>query len=197
MMYYKNQAFYSRPMDGVAEVSDADYAELLAKQAQGWQIIDGEDGRPQAVPPQPSAAHSWNGSGWELDTAAAAALKAEQQEQMWERIKERRRCAARAGVYVKTAGKWFHSDDDARQQYTFLRTVERLPENLQWKTMDNSFVPMTRKLLDELTLQLLADEQADFATAEKHRAAMLKADNPLDYDYSGGWTAACNEEAQS
>ena len=53
MMYYKNQACYSRPMDGVAEVSDADYAELLAKQAQGWQIIDGEDGRPQAVPPQP------------------------------------------------------------------------------------------------------------------------------------------------
>lgn len=26
--------------------------------------------------------------------------------------------------------------------------------------------------------------------AEKHKAAMLKAENPLEYDYSGGWTAS-------
>ena len=38
-------------------------------------------------------------------------------------------------------------------------------------------------------MQLLLDEQADFANAERHRAAMLQADNPLDYDYSSGWTA--------
>ena len=48
---------------------------------------------------------------------------------------------------------------------------------------------MTRELLDELSMQLLLDEQADFANAERHRAAMLQADNPLDYDYSSGWTA--------
>jgi len=58
-----------------------------------------------------------------------------------------------------------------------------------WKMMDNRFIPMMRELLDELLLQLLADEQADCANAERHRAAILQADNPLDYDYSSGWTA--------
>ena len=37
---------------------------------------------------------------------------------------------------------------------------------------------MTRELLDELSMQLLLDEQADFANAERHRAAMLQADIP-------------------
>ena len=89
--------------------------------------------------------------------------------------------------------KWFHNDDSARQQYTFLRTLPKLPEKLIWKTIDNSFVEMTQALLDELSLKLIADEQADFANAERHRAAMLKADNPLDYDYSAGWTQPAPE----
>ena len=92
-------------------------------------------------------------------------------------------------MYVKSVGKWLHNDDDSRAQYTFMRTMATLPENMLWKTMDNRFIPMTRELLDELSMQLLLDEQADFANAERHRAAMLQADNPLDYDYSSGWTA--------
>ena len=108
---------------------------------------------------------------------------------MWTRIKQNRHDNLRGGVYVKSIGKWLHSDDESRAQYTFMRTMPTLPEKMMWKTMDNTFVHMTKALLDELSLQLLADEQADFANAERHRAAMLKADNPLDYDYSGSWTA--------
>jgi len=143
-----------------------------------------------AVPP-PSALHTWDAAKktWVLDKAAAQVLKAAQQEEMWTRIKQKRHDNLRGGVYVKSIGKWLHSDDESRAQYTFMRTMPTLPEKMMWKTMDNTFVHMTKALLDELSLQLLADEQADFANAERHRAAMLKADNPLDYDYSGGWTA--------
>ena len=143
-----------------------------------------------AVPP-PSALHTWDAAKktWVLDKAAAQVLKAAQQEEMWTRIKQKRHDNLRGGVYVKSIGEWLHSDDESRAQYTFMRTMPTLPEKMMWKTMDNTFVPMTRALLDELSLQLLADEQADFANAERHRAAMLKADNPLDYDYSGGWAA--------
>ena len=142
-------------------------------------------------PPRPSAAHEWDADKktWVLDKVAAQARKAAQQEEMWTRIKQKRHDNLRGGVYVKSIGKWLHSDDESRAQYTFMRTMSQLPEKMVWKTMDNTFVPMTKALLDELSLQLLADEQADFANAERHRAAMLKADNPLDYDYSGGWTA--------
>lgn len=143
-----------------------------------------------AVPP-PSALHTWDAAKktWVLDKADAQVLKAAQQEEMWTRIKQKRHDNLRGGVYVKSIGEWLHSDDESRAQYTFMRTMPTLPEKMMWKTMDNTFVHMTKALLDELSLQLLADEQADFANAERHRAAMLKADNPLDYDYSGGWTA--------
>ena len=138
----------------------------------------------------PSELHQWNGKAWALSKEAAAAVKAEQQAEMWERIKDKRAQSCHAGIYIKSLKKWLHSDADSRQQYTFLRTLDKLPENLMWKTLDNSFVPMTRELLDELSLKLIADEQHDFQNAERHKAAMLKAENPLEYDYSSGWSAA-------
>ena len=141
------------------------------------------------IEPPPSSLHTWDGKTWVLDKATAQARKAAQQEDVWTRIKQKRHDNLRGGVYVKSISKWLHSDDESRAQYTFMRTMSQLPEKMVWKTMDNTFVPMTKALLDELSLQLLADEQADFANAERHRAAMLKAGNPLDYDYSGGWTA--------
>ena len=146
----------------------------------------------------PSELHQWNGKAWALSKEAAAAVKAEQQAEMWERIKAKRAQSCHAGIYIKSLKKWLHSDADSRQQYTFLRTLDKLPENLMWKTVDNSFVPMTRELLDELSLKLISDEQHDFQNAERHKAAMLKAANPRDYDYSDGWSAAdlMNKEAQ-
>ena len=138
----------------------------------------------------PSELHQWNGKAWTLSKEAAAAVKAEQQAEMWERIKAKRAQSCHAGIYIKSLEKWLHSDADSRQQYTFLRTLNKLPEDLVWKTLDNSFVPMTRELLDELSLKLIADEQHDFQNAERHKAAMLKAENPLEYDYSSGWSAA-------
>ena len=138
----------------------------------------------------PSELHQWNGKTWALSKEAAAAVKAEQQAEMWERIKDKRAQSCHAGIYINSIKKWMHSDLDSRQQYTFLRTLDKLPEDLVWKTLDNSFVPMTRALLDELSLKLIADEQHDFQNAERHKAAMLKAENPLEYDYSSGWSAA-------
>ncbi|VEH65425.1 Uncharacterised protein [Rodentibacter pneumotropicus] len=54
--------------------------------------------------------------------------------------------------------------------------------------MDNSFVQLTKAILDELSLQLFLDEQADFTNAERHKALMEQAESPLDYDFSDGWT---------
>ena len=127
---------------------------------------------------------------WVLLPAVAAQIKAEQQDEMWERIKTKRTQSRHAGIYINSIEKWFHSDAESRMQYTFLRTLDKLPEKLLWKTLDNSFVPMTRELLDELSLKLISDEQHDFQNAEWHKAAMLKAANPLEYDYSNGWSAA-------
>ncbi|OOS00932.1 hypothetical protein B0186_05460, partial [Canicola haemoglobinophilus] len=103
-------------------------------------------------------------------------------------IKQKRHDNLRGGCFVESVGKWFHTNDESRQQYIFMRTLDQLPPNIQWKTMDNSFVLLTKALLDELSMQMLLDEQADFANAERHKALMEQADNPLDYDFSTGWT---------
>lgn len=116
-------------------------------------------------------------------------IKAQHQTEIWEKIKQKRHTVTRGGVYVKSVKKWFHTDDSSRTQYLALQILPQLPPDLMWKTMDNSFVKLDKALMTELAMTILTAEQADFANAEKHRAAMLKAENPLEYDYSKGWTA--------
>lgn len=41
------------------------------------------------------------------------------------------------GVFVKSVGKWFHTNDESRTQYILLRTMKELPVGLRWKTMEN------------------------------------------------------------
>lgn len=135
----------------------------------------------------------WNGTEWVRDEVKIAEIKSQQQAEMWEHIKQKRHDNLRGGVFVRSIGKWFHSNDESRQQYTFMRTLEQLPPNMQWKTMENVFVPFNKAILDELSLQLIADEQADFANAERHKHLMEQAENPLNYDFSDGWTTTFTE----
>lgn len=196
-IYFKN-GFYDDTLGSVPEgavaVGGEEYAALLAGQAEGGQIAADSDGRPVLTPPRPSEYHEWDGKKWKIGKAAAARKKAEAVSAVWEKIKQKRHDNLRGGVYVESVGKWFHSTDEARQQYTFMRTLPQLPPDLMWKTMDGGFVNLTRALLDELSLKLLADEQQDFANAERHRVLMEQSDDPEHYDYSGGWTENYREE---
>lgn len=196
-IYFKN-GFYDDTLGSVPEgavaVRAEEYAALLAGQAQGGQIAADADGRPVLTPPRPSEYHEWDGKKWKIGKEAAARKKADAVAAVWEKIKQKRHENLRGGVYVESVGKWFHNTDEARQQYTFMRTLPQLPPDLMWKTMDGGFVNLTRPLLDELSLKLLADEQQDFANAERHRVLMEQSDDPENYDYSGGWTENYREE---
>lgn len=124
----------------------------------------------------------------------AEELKTKAQSEMWERIKQKRHDNARGGVFIKSIDKWFHNDDPTRTQYLALQVLPSLPPDLLWKTMDNEFVPMTKVLLTEIAMTMLTEEQNDFANAERHRLAMMQADNPLEYDYSTGWSNTYNNQ---
>lgn len=197
-IYFKN-GFYDDTLgsipEGAVAVRAEEYAVLLAGQAQGGQIAADADGRPVLTPPRPSDYHEWDGKEWKIGKDAAVRKKAEAVAAVWEKIKQKRHQNLRGGVYVESVGKWFHNTDEARQQYTFMRTLPQLPPDLMWKTMDGGFVNLTRPLLDELSLKLLADEQQDFANAERHRVLMEQSDDPENYDYSGGWTEIYQEES--
>lgn len=144
------------------------------------------------IEPPPSSLHTWDGKAWGLDAETAAALKQAQQEEMWTRIKAKREAQRYGGAYIPALKKWLQTDEPSRTQYLQLQLLEAkglFKQPVRWKTMDNSFIGLDAAAVTAIALQIMDNEQADFANAERHRAAMLKADNPLDYDYSDGWTA--------
>lgn len=150
--------------------------------------------------PRENEHQTWDAKAksWVLPPAVAAQIKEQQQDEMWERIKDKRYDNLRHGVYAKSVGKWFQTDDATRLQYLALAlesVTGGFKKPINWKTMDNSFLMLTPELLREIMQTMHDDEEADFINAEKHKAAMLKAENPLEYDYSGGWTANYEQSA--
>ena len=195
--YYQNGFLHTdgTPPEGAVAITAAEHEALVVGQCAGQIVMPGKDGKPVLADPAPCSSSTWDGEQWHIDPECAARLKAAQQEEVWERIKAKRYDNLRHGVFVKSVGKWFQTDDASRTQYLALAVMPRLPEKLPWKTMDNSFVNMTKALLGELMEQMLVDEQADFANAERHKAAMEKVEHPLEYDYSDGWTANYEQSA--
>ena len=115
-----------------------------------------------------------------------AATKAELQAAAWSGIKAERDRRKAGGV--KVGSKWFHSDDGSRiQQMGLVMMGAGIPANLQWKTMDGSFITMTQALAGNVFAATAASDQTVFAAAETHRVAMEASADPASYDYSGGW----------
>lgn len=108
-------------------------------------------------------------------------------QQKWNLIKiERDRLTENGGYKVGT--KWFHSDQKSRsQQLGLVLLGSNIQANLQWKTMDGTFVPMTQQLAEQILAASAASDQAIFATAEAHKTAMQSSADPAAYDISTGW----------
>ena len=171
MLFYsaKTGGFYDAAIHGDAipsgavEITAQEHAALLDAQSSGKVIQADKNGMPVAVdPPKPSA------------------------DQVWERIKAKRDAIKSGGIMV--GSKWFHTDDGSRIQQMGLVTMgASIPANLQWKTMDGSFITMTQTLASQVFQAVAASDQAVFAAAEAHRVAMEASVDPASYDYSGGW----------
>lgn len=171
MFYAKSTGgFYDREIHGdnipadAIEITADEHAALLSAQSSGKVIQADQNGHPVAVdPPKPTAA------------------------QVWERIKTERDRRTDQGGY-KVGTKWFHSDQKSRsQQLGLVLLGASIPANLQWKTMDGSFVTMTQTLAQQILASGASSDQAIFAAAETHKAAMEASADPASYDFSGGW----------
>ena len=197
--YYQNGFLHTddTPPEGALALTAAEHEALVVGQCAGQIVMPGKDGKPVLADPAPCPSSTWDGEQWHLDPECAAKLKAEQQKEVWERIKDKRYDNLRHGVYAKSVGKWFQTDDATRLQYLALAlesVTGGFKKPINWKTMDNSFLMLTPELLREIMQTMHDDEEADFINAEKHKAAMLQAENPLKYDYSDGWTANFDEQ---
>lgn len=150
------------PADAV-EITAEQHAAMLQGQSEGKQITADENGFPILVdPPKPTV------------------------DEIWERIKARLDVVKAGGVKVGT--KWFHTDEASRIQHMALNMMgSGIPENLQWKTMDGTFVTMTQTLAGQVFQAVATLDMAAFAKAEEHRVAMEATSDPSAYDFSTGW----------
>ncbi len=111
---------------------------------------------------------------------------------MWRDIQADRDLRKASGVKVGT--NWYHSDDTSRiQQIGLVMFGANMPPGIMWKTMQGTFVQMTPTLATQIFQSIAGQDQAIFARAEQHRAAMNASATPETYDYSGGWPQTFSE----
>lgn len=143
------------------------------------------------MPSMPTRHHIFNhlAERWE-DPRTPLAIKSAQ----WEKIKIMRDQRKTSGTQVGTL--WFHSDADSRtQQLGLVMFGANLPANLQWKTMSGQFVTMTPTLAQQIFGATAQSDQAIFAKAEQHKAAMEASLDPETYDFTTGWPVIFGETA--
>jgi len=89
----------------------------------------------------------------------------------WEKVKvQRDELTDNGGCLVD--GKWFHTDPKSKQQQMALAMLgANIPADLQWKTMDGTFVLMTPLLAASLFAAQVHREQLIFVTAELAKVA--------------------------
>lgn len=191
-IYYKNGGFYLNPQESSVKISDDLHAQLIEGQAQGKQIVAGLDGVPMLVEPQPSQYHHWDGSAWVISDEQQATLLAEQREQVRSKINEFRDRKINGGVYVEAVGKWLDTDATAERNILSVKASFDLfgdaAGEIAWTCADNSTLMINKDKLMLIWQALMQAKTGNHANAKRHKAAVEQSDNPLDYDYSGGWT---------
>lgn len=126
---------------------------------------------------------------WVVSPELDAYKYLENQDKVWELIKERRLQAVTSGVYVESVDKWFHTDEVSVTSYSTIAGMIALDnyEPVQWKVMDNTWILLTVPIFKELQTAMSTKTNTNYAIAEQHKSNMMKSDNPLEYDFSTGW----------
>lgn len=121
-----------------------------------------------------------------LDADILEATKTE----MWRKIQEERTRRQGGGVLISSINKWFHSDQSSRiQQLGLVMMGANMPQNVNWKTMDGSYIVMTPAIALSIFNGAATLDMTAFGVAEQHRANMMASPTPDTYNYSGFWPA--------
>lgn len=178
--YPLSENYASLPSD-IIDVPASDYEAAMARNP--GDTLDVANGRVVVVPKPAQSA-----------TEAKAA--------MWDTIKAKRDTVAAGGV--KVGAKWYHTDEASRAKYLGLvrmadsavaaggaatATLQYGGQDIQWKTMDGSFIKMTVQRANDVLNAVSGLDFTAFAAAETHRVAMEASADPAAYDFANGWPA--------
>lgn len=139
---------------------------------------------------QPSQAHEWNGKAWVISPEKQTALLQDQRETIRAKINQLRDEKTAGGVYVASIGKWFDSDDKARANVIELKAAFDVlgDEVVPWTTYENDVVMMDHEKMKALFKELKDSKLHNHQVATQHKLALEQSTEPLNYDYSTGWS---------
>lgn len=132
----------------------------------------------------------------EQEAAAISASLSQNKADKWEAIKSYRNNLTQAGGY-KVSTKWFHSDTFSRsQQLGLVLMGANIPQGLQWKTMDGTFVQMTPTLAQQVFQAAALQDSAVFTQAEVLNASVQALGTVAEvqsFDITVGWPETYQE----
>ncbi|MDG6274957.1 DUF4376 domain-containing protein [Glaesserella parasuis] len=181
-IYYKN-GFYDDSHggfvpEGACEISAETYRLLLEGQAQGKLIIADDEGNPILSEPPPIPIE-------------------EQRQQVRNAINTLRDKKINGGVYVPAIDKWIDTDATAERNILSVKATFDLfgDQEIPWTFADNSVAMINKEKLLVIWQVLMEAKTGNHANALKHKAMVEQVENPLEYDYSDGWTQTYEEFA--
>lgn len=203
MTYYldlNQQSLLNDQLDDIPRqalpISDEEAKKLLEGLKAGG-ILYLKDDVVKVTPPCPSQAHEWDGSGWIILTEKQAILLESQRQQVRDAINALRDKKINGGVYVPDIGKWIDTDATAERNILSVKATFDLfgDQEIPWTFADNSVAMINKEKLLVIWQVLMEAKTGNHANALKHKAMMEQSENPLEYDYSSGWTQTYEEFA--
>ncbi|WP_440163380.1 DUF4376 domain-containing protein [Actinobacillus pleuropneumoniae] len=178
------------PGDAI-RVRDGEYQFLVDGRANGKEIVV-INGSLSLTSKRPSPYHTYNGKEWVISDEQKLIKRTKEIAQMRNAINTSRNEKSAGGVYVEALGKWFDSDDKAQSKLLGLKATMDLVGSditVSWTCADNTdFENFGKPQLTAVIAAILQAENHNHTVARQHKAALEQADNPLEYDYSSGWS---------
>ncbi|WGE32604.1 DUF4376 domain-containing protein [Actinobacillus genomosp. 2] len=176
--------------------TEKEYRYLADGRSRGKEIIV-MNGTLTLTSVRPSPYHTYNGKEWIITPEQQAVKKSEEIAIMREKINALRDEKSAGGVFVESLRKWFDSDSKAQSKLLGLKATMDLVGNemtVSWTCADNTDVANFGKAqLTAVIAAILKAENHNHTVARKHKQALEQADNPLEYDYSKGWSKTYSE----
>lgn len=150
------------------------------------------DGNLVSSEPRPSEYHDFDTEKWQwvLNKERFDVYLTEKRKELWEAVKTKREKVLTSGVFVKSLNKWFHTDSVSQLSYTRAKEYFDIKHDgeIQWKTMDNSFVTLDKDKLNDVVIKIFENSQKIYKIAEQHRHRIENSVDLDNYDINSDWT---------
>ena len=192
------RAFYDISDNALIELTDAQYQQYLSINSDDVTFKDGLfSGRPR----RPSPEYEWNEKSgkWEISKEKLTALLEEQRAQVRAEINAKRDACVDGGAYVAAIDKWVDSDEKGRA------TLVEIKADFDLNGKDNTYTLIcadnSAKTINFDEFKAVWDavktlKEKMFENAYMHKILLEQAENPLEYDWSIGWSETYDENKQ-